>query len=93
MIFGVDGIKTKIYWIQTYWENKKDALDTLIANRDNALATLKKQRLDNLIDERKKYWKRIMKKYTIKYSDGVQDLLKGYNAKTNQYLLKRIKEY
>ncbi|MCL1657397.1 hypothetical protein M2T79_12400 [Elizabethkingia miricola] len=82
LIFGVDKDKDKKYTGSKLTGEQKDALDTLIANRDNALATLKKQRLDNLIDE-EKYWKDYEKIYN-KYSDGVQDLLKGYNAKANR---------
>ncbi|MCT3642323.1 hypothetical protein [Elizabethkingia anophelis] len=82
LIFGVDKDKDKKYTGSKLTGEQKDALDTLIANRDNALATLKKQRLDNLIDE-EKYWKDYEKIYN-KYSDGVQDLLKGYNSKANR---------
>ncbi|MVW93642.1 hypothetical protein FCL53_16900 [Elizabethkingia meningoseptica] len=61
---------------------QKDALDTLIASRDDKLTKLKQQRLDGEIDERKylEGEKTIIKDH----GKSVNDLLAGYNAKANK---------
>ncbi|MDV3536846.1 hypothetical protein CMU91_15105 [Elizabethkingia anophelis] len=74
--------KTKEYTGSKLTGVQKDALDTLIANRDDKLTKLKQQRLDGEIDERK-YWENY--KVIIKeHGKSVNDLLNGYNAKASK---------